>query len=116
MKKINKKFLIVILILMVLTLIICTVSEGINVDYYEPSSNASYQPNFLNTIGSIIGPLQVIGSGLSIIIFIAIGIKYMVSSVEEKAGFKETMMPYIIGAIFIFASSNIATIIYNLVN
>ena len=45
-----------------------------------------------------------------------IGIKYMLGSVEEKAEYKKTMIPYIIGCIFIFSISTIVSVIYSLVS
>lgn len=56
--------------------------------------------------------VSTIGSILSVIVIIVLGIKYMIGSVEERADYKKTMLPYLIGAIFIFAASNIANIIY----
>ncbi len=38
----------------------------------------------------------------------------MIGSAEEKAEYKKTMIPYIIGAILIFASTTIVNIVYNL--
>ena len=37
----------------------------------------------------------------------------MIGSVEEKAEYKKTMIYYIIGAIMVFAISNISAMIYN---
>ena len=57
--------------------------------------------------------ISTIGSILSVIVIIVLGIKYMMGSVEEKATYKKTLLPFIIGAAFIFAASTIANIIYN---
>ena len=59
--------------------------------------------NIVSTVGSIV----------SVVVIIVLGIKYMLGSVEEKAEYKKTLMPFLIGAIFIFAASNIAQIVYN---
>ena len=81
--------------------------------------NASTNVNGTNEIvsigGQIIGILQTIGVVLSIVILIIIGIKYMMGSAEEKAEYKKTMIPYIVGAVFIFAASTLANMIYNFV-
>lgn len=61
----------------------------------------------------IIGILQTVGVVLSVIIIIVLGIKYMMGSAEEKAEYKKTMMPYLIGAVFIFLAPTIANVIYN---
>jgi type IV secretory pathway VirB2 component (pilin) len=84
-------------------------------DQYSPSSSLPTSSTTATTkLGYIITALRYIGSGVSVIIFIIIGIQYILGSIEDKAQFKEKMMPYIVGAIFVFAASNIATILYNI--
>lgn len=39
----------------------------------------------------------------------------MMGSPEEKAEYKKTMMPYVVGAVFIFAASQIAGVVYGLI-
>ncbi len=43
--------------------------------------------------------------GELVIILIAIGIKYMLGSVEEKVEYKKHMMPYVLGAFVLFTGS-----------
>ena len=50
---------------------------------------------------------------VTIIVLMILGIKYMIGSVEEKAEYKKTMMPYIIGTTILFAASTIASVIFN---
>ena len=61
----------------------------------------------------IVGILTTVGIVLSVIVLIVLGIKYMMGSAEEKAEYKKTMMPYLIGAALIFSASVIANIVYN---
>ncbi len=61
---------------------------------------------------AIVGILQTTGIVISVIILIIIGIKYMRGSAEEKAEYKKTMMPYIIGAALIFTASVFANVLY----
>ncbi len=63
--------------------------------------------------GRIIGIIQVIGTLVSVGILVVLGIKYMMGSAEEKAEYKKTMIPYLIGAILIFAASALAGMIYS---
>lgn len=65
--------------------------------------------------GVILEIITVIGMVLSIIMLIIIGIKYMLGSVEEKADYKKSMIPYLVGAILLFSGSILPSIIYNLV-
>ena len=84
---------------------------GIQIQFNGPKS----EDVKLKDIGNkIIGPIQVIGSLVSVIAIIIIGIKYMLGSVEEKAQYKETLGPYVLGAIFVFAITNILKIIYDI--
>lgn len=62
----------------------------------------------------IIGGVALVGSAISVITILIIAIKYMLGSVEEKADYKKTMVPYIIGAIMVFGISNIVNILYQL--
>ena len=61
----------------------------------------------------IIGILQTLGVVLSVVILIILGIKYMMGSAEEKAEYKKTMIPYLVGAAFIFLAPTIANVVYN---
>ena len=75
-----------------------------------PPSNSS-----ITDVGNgIITIITTIGSILSVVVLIILGIKYMMGSVEERADYKKTMMPYIIGAALVFAASTIANIVYKI--
>lgn len=116
MKKINKKNLLNIIIVLLLTLLLVylfttNIYASINPSYYKPDSVGSSQ-KLTDKANKVLGPIQVIGSIISVITLSIIGIKYMVGSVEEKAEYKKTMIPYIIGAILVFATSNLVAIIY----
>lgn len=69
--------------------------------------------NFSSKVGVFITILQYVGSIASVICIIVIGIRYMMGSVEEKAQYKKTLMPYLIGAALVFATTNILSIVYN---
>ena len=40
----------------------------------------------------------------------------MMGSAEEKAEYKKTMIPYVVGAILLFAATTIANAVYNFAN
>lgn len=63
--------------------------------------------------GKILSAVTTAGVVLSVIVLAVLGIKYMLGSAEEKAEYKKTLMPYIIGAALVFGASTIATIVYN---
>ena len=75
------------------------------------TSNAQ---NDVTKIGNqLIGIITKEGEVVAVIILLVLGIKYMMGSAEEKAEYKKTMIPYIIGAVLIFAASNVAGMIYD---
>lgn len=84
-------------------------------DNYKPSdlTDSDYESAF-DKATTIVGALTTVGTVVAVIGIIILGIKYMMGSVEEKAEYKKTMIPYIIGCIFIFAISRIVSIIYSL--
>ena len=53
-----------------------------------------------------------VGLVLAVIIGIILGIQFMTGSVEQKAEYKKTMIPYLVGAILIFAATTIANVVY----
>ena len=65
--------------------------------------------------GKILGILQTVGIVLSVIILVILGIKYMMGSAEEKAEYKKTMIPYLVGAVLIFLAPTIANTVYSLI-
>lgn len=62
-------------------------------------------------VNLVIKFIQIIGSGISLIVVTILGIKYMVASANEKADLKKQAIPIVIGCILLFAGSNIAGII-----
>ena len=51
---------------------------------------------------------------LSIIVIGLLGIKYMTGSVEEKADYKKSMIPFLIGTVLIVAVGTIIRIVNDL--
>lgn len=62
--------------------------------------------------GKIVGIIQVIGTIASVAMITILGIKYALGSAEDKAGYKKSMIPYLVGAVLIFGFSNITQWIY----
>lgn len=92
-----------------------TTYSVINPDTYKPNTSSVENGDKLKNIGNdIIGFLQLIGTILSVLVLAVIGIKYMIGSVEERAEYKKAMLPYVIGAIMVFAITNLLGIIASL--
>jgi len=66
--------------------------------------------------GSIIGLVQAAGIIVAVVMIIVVGIKYLTSSPEGKAQYKGTLMAYVVGAVLIFAATQIVGIVANFAN
>ena len=83
---------------------------------FDPGSMDSDDVTIItDRVNPIIGTIVTIGVVISVVTLCILGIKYMVGSVEERAEYKKTMIPYIIGAVLLFATSSIVGIIANIV-
>ena len=114
--KYAKAMKIVSIILMVFILVACSGPVFAEVSS-TPSDFTGEDPEGLENVQSlgnqIIGIITTIGIIISVLVLVILGIKYMIGSASEKAEYKKTMIPYLIGAILIFAASSIATIVMN---
>ena len=87
-----------------------------NPEHYNPETNIDVSNNKLvNKTNVIINAIQIIGTVIAVISIMAIGLKYMFGSVTERATYKETMLPYLIGAIMLFSIVNIIKIFYEII-
>lgn len=90
-----------------------TIPQGtINPDDYKPPElTETESTSAIQKIKPIIEIITGIGMAVSVITLIVLGIKYMIGSIEEKAEYKKSMIPYLIGAVMIFAISSVVTAI-----
>lgn len=108
-------------ILTVLLLAILMISFATNVfagtELTPNDITASYgdSDGLKTTAGKIMGMIRNIAVIASVIIIMILGVKYMLGSVEEKAEYKKSFMPLIIGIILVVAASSIATFLFNMV-
>lgn len=118
MKKGTKMIFSTIMIIMMVILTIAPVfaTEGAVNPVDLKGSNSADTTTMQNIGNQIITVVSVAGSIVSVIVLIVLGIKYMMGSAEEKAEYKKTLMPYIIGAALVFAASAIAGIVFNFAN
>lgn len=110
----NKKLIkIVSTLLMAVMIVSIAVTSMAAIDPSQVTAKeTSGDAKMLDVGQKIVGILQTVGIILSVIVLIVVGIKYMMGSVEEKAEYKKTLMPYVIGAALIFAASAFAQVVY----
>lgn len=83
-------------------------------DYRVDGKNVQNADIVMNIGNDIIGFIRIIGTILSVLVLVVIGIKYMIGSVEERAEYKKSMWPYVLGAVLVFSITNILGIIIDI--
>jgi type IV secretory pathway VirB2 component (pilin) len=118
MNKTMKIISIVLLAMMVVsfgTTVLATTGTGTD---YLSQVNPNYSPDATTTnkLNNILGLIKFLGIFLAVGILMFIGIKYMMGSAQEKAEYKKTMIPFVIGVVLLLAASTIIQIIQSTTN
>lgn len=87
-----------------------------NPDFWEPTRESDTSLKFKMKVNNLLGYINTIGTVISVLTILIVGIKYMLGSVEEKAEYKKTMVGYLIGALLLFTATTIPNILYNIGN
>ena len=127
-KRIISLFLVVILIVSVI-LTLMPISLG---DESTPTSAGKEIDDFINGnteladetlpdktlefAGAIITIFQLVGVGVAVIMLIVLAMKYMIAAPGDKADIKKHAVPYIVGAVCLFAGAGILQIIETFAN
>lgn len=86
-------------------------------NWYKPTDIDNSSANKIETkTGKILTAISNIGIVASILIIAIIGIKYMIGSVEEKAEYKQDLIPYLVGAALLFGITTFVRILMALGN
>ena len=115
MKKSKAILVAFIMILIMIIPLTTNATTQINPYEYEPSGpNSTDVKDMYKFGGRVAGAIQIVGTAVSAGTMIIMGIKYVMASADEKAEYKERMVPYFIGAVLLFGASNIVKIVYNM--
>ena len=87
---------------------------GNNIVTKNQNLNGNADSQITKVGGNIVNIIQIVGIVIAVIVLLVIGIKYMIGSASEKAEYKKTMIPYIVGAVLIFAGTSLVRVIYSL--
>ncbi len=111
----KKSIKIVSVVLMILAMVL--VSTSVFATDKKPSEivsiNTENTESVTNIGNRILGIIRVVGTIVAVGMLIVLGIKYMMGSAEERAEYKKTLFPYFIGAVLIFAATNLADVVYS---
>ena len=116
----NKKIKLLSIVLSVILLIamFTTISMASNaIEILNDIEGADADPDttgLTSLAASIINIVTVVGVVVAVIVLLVLGIKYMMGSASEKAEYKKTMIPYLVGAVLIFGASAITNVVVQL--
>ena len=118
MNKIKKIIILFVIIFFAISIFnLCYAADvKFNANTYKPSdlTNDDTKVAF-DKAGIILVAVRNVSVVVAVISLMIIGLKYMFGSIEEKANYKATMMPYIIGCVLVASGTTIVTFIYNAV-
>lgn len=111
----NKKIKWIVTIVLAVLCVVCVTNivfaDNFDFGRFDNDSNDDADDAAQNIMGTGIVVVRTVGTGISIAMLSYIGIKYMLASPSEKADFKKSATIYVVGAILVFAGSNILAII-----
>ena len=127
MMKMNRKSILLIFIILLLIAILFLIptkqyakeTTGIRVatgvidpnDFRPPTLQESDTDVIINKGAVIVNVIRTIGIIVTVVSLILMGIKYMTGSIEEKADYKKSMIPYLIGVFIFFALTQLLGIV-----
>lgn len=113
MRKLDK-VLSVLMIVVMLACVSTTVFAKLDVSNISDDANIGNAETTMASLGSqILTIVTNVGIILAVVLIAILGIKYMMGSTEEKAEYKKSMIPYIVGAILVFGASTVAKVVVN---
>lgn len=119
MKKIRKIIIVLFLIVMFFSVnVFATISVSEITKEMDPSKvsvDPTSSSRLLGIVSQLFTVIQFVGTGISIIMVMWLGITYMLTSVEQKAEIKKRMVPIVIGSVLIVAAVNILKLIQEIV-
>lgn len=113
-KSLTTIFLAISILIIISNSNICLALGDVAEDWgnYKPTIQSSKSLD--EKVGTILSVIRTIGIITSIGTLMGIGIKFMLGSAEEKANYKQALIPWLIGAIMVFAITTIPSIIFDL--
>lgn len=113
-----KKSVKIISTLLLAVMLVMTISPICFATQLKPGDiNADYRgidtSGIQSTASKIMGFIRNVAVIAGVIIIAILGLKYMLGSTEERADYKKSFMPLIIGIVVVMGATQIATMIFS---
>ena len=116
MKKSVKIFSVLLMAVMLVSTIstVCLATNTMVGGVSIPSGNAGDTNEIAKKAANIVATLRNIAAIAAVVIVAILGIKYMLGSVEEKAEYKKSFVPLIVGVAVVTMALQIAAMIFSI--
>lgn len=124
MKKFLKSLFIILMLAMVLVLSVQpitlaaeetgTSSATTTIDNLENKKGGSIPQEVTDIGGTIINWIWGISIVIAVIVLMIIGLKFIIGSTEEKAKYKESLIPLVVGILILVFATTIIKILYSI--
>lgn len=114
MKKTMKILTVLLLAILMITFATSVFAAGDEIDLSTLKPTYGDSTGLTEKASKIMGLIRNVAIIASVIIIMILGVKYMLGSVEEKADYKKSFMPLIIGIILVVSATTIASFIFNM--
>ncbi len=84
--------------------------NGVTIEVKDPADTTK----LATKAGTIVATIRNVAAIAAVVIIAVLGVKYMLGSVEEKAEYKKSFMPLIIGIVVVLLATQIAAMIFGL--
>lgn len=112
-KKVLKIVAVILLIMLAFTIVQPVFAAG---EIKPGSLNATYGSDdggLSKKAGQIMGLIRNIAVVVGVIMLMVIGVKFMLGSAEEKAEYKKSLMPLVIGIVIVMMATTLVSFVYN---
>lgn len=111
----NHSIILFVIVILLLTLVPYNVlaTGVINPDDFEPDPIEGGE--IIQKASILVDVIRIVGIVVTVITLLVLGIKYMTGSITEKAEYKKSMIPYLIGVVIFFGLSQILAAIIQMI-
>lgn len=115
----NKKMKIVstlILIIMVISMVtsVFAAGEAIDPTKLQPDYSTGKTDEIMAITNRVMGLIRNAAVIIGVIVLMVIGVKFMLGSAEEKAEYKKSLMPLVIGIVIVMAATSVMSLIFSI--
>lgn len=119
----RKKVIKIINVILFMLVIIFSLSQVVHAEEIDPTKvvpnnlKVSDGTNTLYKLGnSIVGIIQYVAVGVSIVATLLLAIRYMYSAPDDRAEIKKKLIPFIIGGVLVFGAVQLVKLAENIAN